>query len=151
MKDPADVPDYYSILGVDARAEPETIRRAFRDQARRFHPDLTGDDAMMKVVNAAWHVLRDSERRAHYDLGRPETSRPIPAPAPPHHAGPPPGNPSGPVLTYGRYEGWSLGEVAHVDPDYLEWLRHSPGYRWLRDDVDAALASARTAASRRRY
>jgi curved DNA-binding protein CbpA len=143
--------DYYRLLGVDARADPETIHRAYRDQARRFHPDLTGDDAMMKVVNVAWHVLRDAGRRASYDAGRIPASAPIPAPASTVAAsdpGPPPGKPSGRVVDYGRYEGWSLGEIARVDPNYLEWLRDAPGYRWLRADVDAALGSLRAGTSR---
>ena len=149
MTDASGQPEYYRVLGVDSRADLDVIHRAYRELARRFHPDLTGDDAQMKVINVAWFVLRDAERRASYDRGRPSSPQPIPAPAPsPHHAGSPPGKPSGPVLTYGRYEGWSLGEVARVDPDYLDWLRHSPGYRWLRGDVDAALAAA--AKSRRR-
>src|SRR2546426_4470937 len=37
-------------------------------------------------------------------------------------AGQPPGNPSGAVLPFGRYAGWSLGEVARGDIDYVEWL-----------------------------
>jgi curved DNA-binding protein CbpA len=144
--------DYYRLLGVDSQAEPETIHRAYRDQARRFHPDLTGDDAMMKVVNVAWHVLRDTGRRALYDAGRIPASAPIPAPASTVAAndpGPPPGKPSGRVVDYGRYKGWSLGEIAQVDPNYLEWLRDTPGYRWLRADVDAALDSLRASVAAR--
>jgi DnaJ domain len=144
--------DYYGLLGVDAGADPETIHRAYRDQARRFHPDLTGDDAMMKVVNVAWHVLRDPDLRALYDAGRIPASPPIPAPASTVAAsdpGPPPGEPSGRVVEYGRYKGWSLGEIARVDPNHLEWLREAPGYRYLRADVDAALNSLRAGTSRR--
>jgi len=37
-------------------------------------------------------------------------------------AGPPPGRPSGSVLGFGRFKGWSLGEIARVDPGYLMWL-----------------------------
>ena len=37
-------------------------------------------------------------------------------------AGPPPGQPIGTVLPFGRHIGWSLGEVARVDPGYLTWL-----------------------------
>jgi hypothetical protein len=39
-------------------------------------------------------------------------------------AGPPPGQPVGTVLPFGRHIGWSLGEVARVDPGYLTWLMH---------------------------
>lgn len=37
-------------------------------------------------------------------------------------AGPPPGRPSGSVLGFGRHKDWSIGEIARVDPGYLEWL-----------------------------
>jgi curved DNA-binding protein CbpA len=39
-------------------------------------------------------------------------------------AGPPPGQPVGTVLPFGRHIGWSLGEVARFDPGYLTWLMH---------------------------
>lgn len=53
---------------------------------------------------------------------------PIPATGSDGHgmAGPPPGRPSGTVLTFGRYARWSLGEIARVDPEYLEWLARMP-------------------------
>jgi hypothetical protein len=54
-------------------------------------------------------------------------------------AGPPPGNPSGSVLTFGRYAGWSLGEVARVDVEYLEWLDRAPIGRAYRDELDPLL------------
>ncbi len=54
-------------------------------------------------------------------------------------AGRPPGNPSGSVLNFGRYAGWSLGEVGRRDAEYLEWLERSPIGRQYRDEVDAIL------------
>jgi curved DNA-binding protein CbpA len=54
-------------------------------------------------------------------------------------AGPPPGKPSGSVLTFGRYAGWSLGEIARVDPEYLEWLDRAPIGRAYRDELDPIL------------
>jgi curved DNA-binding protein CbpA len=54
-------------------------------------------------------------------------------------AGPPPGRPSGPVLPFGRHVGWSLGEIARVDPGYLEWLEeHREGRPYLAE-IDATL------------
>jgi curved DNA-binding protein CbpA len=54
-------------------------------------------------------------------------------------AGPPPGDPSGSVLTFGRYTGWSLGEIARVDVEYLEWLDRAPIGRMYRDELDPIL------------
>lgn len=54
-------------------------------------------------------------------------------------AGPPPGNPSGGVLNFGRYAGWSLGEIARADIDYVEWLDRMPIGRIYRDEIDAIL------------
>ena len=57
-------------------------------------------------------------------------------------ASPPPGNASGSRLDFGRYAGWSLGEIARVDIAYLEWLdRMSIGRRY-RDEVDGLLRRA---------
>lgn len=69
-------------------------------------------------------------------------------------AGPPPGRPFGPVLRFGRYVGWSLGEVARVDRPFLEWLRRVPAGRGLREEIDAVLKSTSgpgAVADRQRY
>jgi curved DNA-binding protein CbpA len=57
-------------------------------------------------------------------------------------AGPPPGNPSGSVLNFGRFVGWSLGEIARTDIEYIEWLDRTPIGRQYRDEVDAILRGA---------
>ena len=57
-------------------------------------------------------------------------------------AGPPPGNPSGTVLPFGRFAGWSLGEVARRDIDYVEWLDRMPIGRPYREEIDALLRQA---------
>lgn len=57
-------------------------------------------------------------------------------------AGPPPGNPSGTVLNFGRYAGWSLGEIARYDLEYLEWLDRMAIGRAYRDEVDGLLRKA---------
>jgi curved DNA-binding protein CbpA len=54
-------------------------------------------------------------------------------------AGPPPGNPSGSVLNFGRYAGWSLGEISRRDLEYIEWLDRVPIGRAYRDEIDAIL------------
>jgi curved DNA-binding protein CbpA len=57
-------------------------------------------------------------------------------------AGPPPGRPSGTVLNFGRYAGWSLGEVARHDIEYIEWLDRAPIGRNYRQEVDEILRSS---------
>ena len=54
-------------------------------------------------------------------------------------AGPPPGNASGSVLNFGRYAGWSLGEIARTDIEYIEWLDRTPIGRTYREEVDHLL------------
>jgi hypothetical protein len=54
-------------------------------------------------------------------------------------AGPPPGGASGSLLAFGRYAGWSLGEVARIDLEYIEWLDRTPIGRPYRDEIDAIL------------
>jgi curved DNA-binding protein CbpA len=159
------MPDLYEVLQVHRRAEPEVIRAAYRTLARKYHPDHGGNARRMIELNDAWDVLGDPLRRAEYDatlapLDRPavrptfsETyahAAPQPAPAASAdptaprapdaiHAGPPPGRPSGTVLDFGRYAGWSLGEIARYDRVYLEWLTRATFGRKLRAEVDALL------------
>ncbi|OGO54452.1 MAG: hypothetical protein A2V85_05135 [Chloroflexi bacterium RBG_16_72_14] len=57
-------------------------------------------------------------------------------------AGPPPGNASGSVLNFGRYTGWSLGEIARIELEYLEWLDRMPIGRFYHPEIDAILRKA---------
>jgi curved DNA-binding protein CbpA len=57
-------------------------------------------------------------------------------------AGRPPGNPSGSVLNFGRYDGWSLGEIARSDLEYIEWLDRTPIGRPYREEIDTILRRA---------
>jgi curved DNA-binding protein CbpA len=54
-------------------------------------------------------------------------------------AGPPPGNPSGSIISFGRYQGWTLGEIARTDLEFLEWLDRVPIGRMYRAEIDALL------------
>ena len=62
-------------------------------------------------------------------------------------AGQPPGNPSGSVINFGRYAGWSLGEIARRDLEFLEWLDRMPIGRPYRNEIDRFLRSAGRRAS----
>ena len=56
-------------------------------------------------------------------------------------AGPPPrGIARGTVLDFGRYRGWSIGQIATHDPDFLEWLQRSPSGRQYRAEIASYLA-----------
>lgn len=57
-------------------------------------------------------------------------------------AGRPPGDASGSVMNFGRYSGWSLGEIARSDLEYLEWLDRMPIGRPYRDEIDVILRQA---------
>lgn len=57
-------------------------------------------------------------------------------------AGPPPGRSSGSVLNFGRYAGWSLGEIARTDIEYIEWLDRMPIGRTYQQELDALLRAA---------
>lgn len=63
--------NHYEILGVDANATDEEIKRAYKKLARRYHPDMNPNDSAaeqnFKDVAAAYEVLSDRERRARYD------------------------------------------------------------------------------------
>lgn len=63
--------DYYDILGVARTASPEDIKKAFRERARLFHPDVAKDKASaeekFKEINEAYEVLSDPEKRQKYD------------------------------------------------------------------------------------
>ncbi len=63
--------DYYEILGVIKTATPEEIKKAYRKQALKYHPDRNKGDkaseAKFKEASEAYHVLSDKGRRTNYD------------------------------------------------------------------------------------
>lgn len=62
--------DYYKILGVERHADQETIKKAFRRLAAKFHPDRNPDpraEEQFKEINEAYEVLGDAQKRAKYD------------------------------------------------------------------------------------
>ncbi len=63
--------DHYETLGVSRQSTPEEIQKAYRQMARKHHPDLNPNDAKAKEkfqqVQAAFDVLNDPQKRELYD------------------------------------------------------------------------------------
>ena len=78
-------PDYWSLLGLCPDAGADQLKRAFRREARRWHPDLNGNDPVaeerFKLVNEAYAVLSDPNRRRAWeqrgDGGPPSADEPF--------------------------------------------------------------------------
>ena len=66
--------DYYSILGVNRNASPQDIKKAYKKQAMKHHPDRGGDSTKFQKVQEAYEILSNSDKRDAYDH--------------PHHANP---------------------------------------------------------------
>jgi len=63
--------DYYATLGVDRKAKPEAIRKAYRHLARKHHPDLNpgnkSAEERFKEISEAYEILSDEKKRKVYD------------------------------------------------------------------------------------
>ncbi len=65
--------DYYKILGVQENADEETIKKAYRTQAKKYHPDKNkepGAEETFKKVSEAYDILGNQTKRNKYDLSR---------------------------------------------------------------------------------
>ena len=62
--------DFYDILGVSRNADEKEIKKAYRNLARKYHPDVCkepGAEEKFKQINEAYSILSDSAKRAQYD------------------------------------------------------------------------------------
>ncbi len=65
-----DTQDYYDILGIPRNADEKEIKKAYRNLARKYHPDVCkekGAEEKFKGINEAYSVLSDEQKRAQYD------------------------------------------------------------------------------------
>ena len=120
--------DPYRVLQVAPQAEQEVIQAAYRALALKYHPDrdrTTYAQRRVLKINAAYALLRDEEARAEWDRsqreGRQAATRVSVTAAPRSES-------VGTRVSFGRYAGWTLRDLARQDPQYLRWLsRHSSG------------------------
>jgi curved DNA-binding protein CbpA len=143
--------DLYKVLQVDPEADLEVIAAAYRALAGKLHPetDLTGvHQVRMAELDRAFAMLSNPGHRQQYDderqsrlvavgPGRGDSgSDDVPrlglgALTERVQAGLDGAKVASMTLDFGRYAGWTLGEIARQDPDYLRWLsRHSSGIRY---------------------
>ena len=62
--------DYYDILGLPRNADDKEIKKAYRNLARKYHPDVCkepGAEEKFKEINEAYSVLSDEQKKAQYD------------------------------------------------------------------------------------
>ena len=129
--------DPYEVLGVPRDASMRQIRAAYVARARRAleissaagdstrcarstRPGLCSRIRSRKTANGTW---RTGPPAARGPIGRRGQATPMPPAASGRARWHPPGRPSGPVLQFGIFDGWSLGEISRRDQGYLLWLR----------------------------
>ena len=64
--------NYYDILEIEEDADSNSIKKAYKKLAKKFHPDLNPDNVELseekfKQINEAYHVLIDKDERRKYD------------------------------------------------------------------------------------
>jgi hypothetical protein len=77
---------YYDVLNLDRDATPDDVRASYHDLARQYHPDVAGQDPKVTqrfaLINEAYRILSDQQRRYQYDRTLPQKSYPLRHPTP---------------------------------------------------------------------
>lgn len=133
-------------------ADQQIISVVYRKLAQRYHPDIDRNPEAarrMAEINEAYATLRDPDKRRKYDQwlasrrDRRKADRVTLRPGDIGYgaAGPPSGPAHGTVVDFGRYQGWTLGQIRRRDPEFLEWLMRAPAGRRYRDEITQILAT----------
>jgi curved DNA-binding protein CbpA len=141
---------FYKRLMVDQSADVEIITLVYRRLAKRYHPDLNPTPAAtrrMIELNEAYTVLRNPELRRRYDAAlaarrdrrATDRFRPRASIGTYGEAGVPVGPPWGSMVDFGRYRGWTLGQIYRRDPNFIEWLDKMPIGRAYRTEISTLL------------
>jgi curved DNA-binding protein CbpA len=147
----ADRRSYYKVLMLDPSADRDVVSAVYRRLAQRYHPDRDASPEAarrMAEINEAYSVLKDPVRRLEYDRDlaarrdRRANDRVMyqAGDLTFGSAGAPVGPPEGSVIDFGRYRGWTLGQIRRADPDFLEWLVRAPAGRQYRKEIEGLLA-----------
>lgn len=125
---PQSAPDYYKILGVPEDATQDDIKKAFRELARKWHPDMNKSpdaEKRFKEINEAYEVLKDDKKRATYDSYR---KNPFGSPAGGYGGGSPFGGGTGGTWTDGNGTTWTYTSGDGIDwSDILEQMNIGMG------------------------
>ena len=129
------------------KSTPESIASCSDPQKRARYDELLGLDQSRGTTGGAAGFVRRSAPGAtnlKYDGGSwsvRNPGEPTPASAPFGEAGPPPPfpRPRGSVLSFGRYRGWAISQVAAHDRNYVEWLSRTMAGRTYRTELDQVL------------
>jgi len=143
---------FYDMLMLTPDADSDVITLVYRHLAKRYHPDANpgrDSEARMMALNEAYAILSDPGKRARYDevigvtdvdaraQARTAAETSIANDSEYGDAGVPPQTPppDGSVLTFGRYRGWALNQIARYDRDYIEWLSRTTLGRNYRQEL----------------
>jgi DnaJ-class molecular chaperone len=142
---------FYRRMMLAETADEEIISTVYRKLAQRYHPDVDSSPEAarrMAEINEAYATLRNPEKRRKYDewlasrRDRRRGDKLIVQQGDIMYgqAGEPPGPALGTVVDFGRYQGWTLGQIKRRDPEFLEWLLRAPAGQRYRAEINQLLA-----------